>query len=280
MAGIAYVKKRLFNPELIIDPNGVLPNELKQTIRGYNIPTYFIKWTGTPQAGEELGTPAASAKDGSTTPFQLNVVSSDVADDRGTAAGAVHSVAAIGITVSAAEAAALDVSNPKSTVEVMAMDGTTDVFATRWWLWFDGLYACEWGTGATDATGNIDGESPPNTTLIRILATQNEGEGGRWHFVAGKKLKTRKIKLSMTAVAAAQDGLDLDGAFTGFDQTNNTDPDLNVDHYTIDSPGGNSKEWGESDLYRWTTKTSTCIWSETLIANAIASDIEIHQIIV
>jgi len=56
MAGIAYVKKRLYNPELIIDSAGVLPNELKQTIRGYNIPTYFIKWTGTPQAGEEFET--------------------------------------------------------------------------------------------------------------------------------------------------------------------------------------------------------------------------------
>ena len=288
MAGPVYVKKRLYNPELIIDPNGVLPNSLKQTIRGYNIPTYFIKWTGTPQVGEELGTAAGSVKDGTTIPFLANVVSSDVADDRGTAAGAAHSIAFIGISVPSiqaynqwlAEPSKYYDSRPKATVEVVALDGTTDVYATRYWLWIDGGYICEWGTGATDATGNVTIESPPNTTLIAIAATYNEGEGGVWHFAPGKKVKTRRVKMDMTAAAAAQDGVNLSGTFTSFDQTNNSDPDVNVDHYTVSSPGQAAKEWGESDLYRWTTVSSKCLWSEALIANAIVSDIEIEQTIV
>ena len=160
MAGPVYVKKRLWNPELIIDTNSVLPNELKQTIRGYNIPTYSIKWTGTPQAGEELGTAADSVKDGSTTPFVVTVVSSSNSDKRTTAAGMAHSVALIGVSVSAAEGKRLDVSNAKSTVEVVSMNGTTDVTATRYWLWVDHAYVCEWGTGAThDAEGDITIES-------------------------------------------------------------------------------------------------------------------------
>ena len=196
MAGPVYVKKRLWNPELIIDTNSVLPNELKQTIRGYNIPTYSIKWTGTPQAGEELGTAADSVKDGSTTPFVVTVVSSSNSDKRTTAAGMAHSVALIGVSVSAAEGKRLDVSNAKSTVEVVSMNGTTDVTATRYWLWVDHAYVCEWGTGAThDAEGDITIESPADTDLLTIKATYNESNGGVWHFPAGKKVKMRYVKL-------------------------------------------------------------------------------------
>ena len=287
MAGIAYVKKRLYNPELIIDSDGVLPNSLKQTIRGYNIPTYSIKWTGTPQAGEELGTAASSVKDGTTTPFQITVVSSSV-NDTDAAAGHARKVALIGVSVPSiqaynqwlADSVQYYDSRPKSTVEVVAMDGTTDVLSSRYYLWVDHAYVVQWGSGGTDAAGNITIESPANTTLITITATYNESNGGVWHFPPNKKVKTRKVKMSMNAVAAAQDGLNLTGAFTYFDSSTNGDPDLDVDHYTIESPGGNCKEWGEQDLYRWTTTKSKCLWTETLIANAIASDIEIEQIVV
>ena len=281
MAGPVYVKKRLGNPQLIIDTNSVLPNELKQTIRGYNIPTYSIKWTGTPQAGEELGTAADSVKDGSTTPFVVTVVSSSNSDKRTTAAGMAHSVALIGVSVSAAEGKRLDVSNAKSTVEVVSMNGTTDVTATRYWLWVDHAYVCEWGTGAThDAEGDITIESPADTDLLTIKATYNESNGGVWHFPAGKKVKMRYVKLSMNAVAAAQDGLALSGTFTGFDQTLNDASNNDVDYYIATSPGEACKIFGEEDLYRWSTKTSKVLWSEALIANAIASDIEIEQIVV
>ena len=281
MAGPVYVKKRLWNPEVIIDTNSVLPNQLKQTIRGYNIPTYSIKWTGTPQAGEELGTAGDSVKDGTTTPFVVTVVSSSNSDKRTTAAGMAHSVALIGVSVSAAEGIRGYVANAKSTVEVVAMNGTTDVTATRYWLWVDHAYVCEWGTGAThDAEGDITIESPADTDLLTIKATYNESNGGVWHFPAGKKVKTRYVKVSMNAVAAAQDGLVLSGTFTGFDQILNDSSNNDIDYFVASSPGEACKVWGEEDLYRWSTKASKCLWTETLITNAVASDIEIEQIVV
>lgn len=290
MAGIAYVRKRLYNPELLVDPNDIFNDGkiLRNTDnKGSFSPLYEIHWTGATQAGEELGTAATSAKDGTTTPFQLTIVSSDVADNRSTAAGAVHSVAAIGVTTNSilgyqawltygeTTRAGQD-GKPKSTVEVIAMNGTTDVLATRYWIWFDGLYACEWGTGATDATGNITGESPANTTLITLLAGQNEGEGGTWHFPPNWEVHVQHITLTPTATFAAGDGLVLSGTYTGFDQSNNTDPDLNVDYFTYTSRGGSiAQSSGLDILRRKTTINSKVVWSEALIANSIVYDIHI-----
>jgi hypothetical protein len=279
MAGIAYVRKRLYNPELIIDTNGVLPNSLRNYYKGKAKPLYFIKWKGTTQAGEELGTAAASVKDGTTTPFQITVVSSDVADKRATAAGAVHSVALIGVSVASISDYQLGNETPKSTVEVVAMNGTTDVLSTRYYLWVDHAYACEWGTGATDATGDITIESPANTELLKITATYNESDGGVWHFVSGKDLRTVKVKIMTTEALAASDGVVLSGTFTGFDQTNNTDPDINVDYYSYIEYGNGGREFGEALRSRRTTNNSKVLWSEALVANAKDLDLEIYQVI-
>ena len=293
MAGIAYVKKRLWNPEVLVDPNeifGTAGKNLRQIcshVQGRYRPLYEIVWTGTTQAGEELGTAATSAKDGTTTPFQVVVVSSDVADDRGTAAGAVHSVALIGITTNSIQGY-LDWNNdptskkgklgePKASVEVVAMDGTTDVLSTRYYIWLDAIYACEWGTGATDATGNITAEAPANTTLIALAATQNEGEGGTWHFPPNHSVITRHISVTPTATFAAGDGVVLSGTYTSFDQSNNSDPDLNVDYYTYTSAGGSIGYQSEMEMMRYTTINSKVLWSEALIANGIVYDLHIIQ---
>ena len=293
MAGIAYVRKRLWNPDLLIDPNeifgthGQLLKQWDEHKERYS-PIYAITWTGATQAGEELGTAAASAKDGTTTPFILTVVSSDVADNRSTAAGAVHSVAAVGVTTNSLEGYLAwqndpiskegKLGKPVATVEVVAMNGTTDVLATRYWIWFDALYACEWGTGATDATGNITGESPANTTLIQITAASNEGEGGRWHFPPGRHLVTYHTTIMPTATFAAGDGVVLDGAYINFDQSNNSDPDLNVDYYTYTSAGGSvGTPQEEHGIARHTTINSQVIWTESLIANSIVYHIKISQ---
>ena len=220
-AGIAYVRKRLHNPELLIDPNEIFGESGKilrdLTPDGRFDPMYEIKWTGTTQVGEELGTALTSSKDGTTTPFIVTMVSSDVADKRSTAAGAVHSVALIGITCDAdgVDGAGTFIPGSKTyaTVEVVAMDGTTDVLATRLWIWLDAIYACEWGTGASDATGNIQAESPANTTLIALLAGQNEGEGGTWHFPANKHVTTIHSTIIPTATFAAGDGVVLTGTY-------------------------------------------------------------------
>lgn len=277
MAGPVYVKKRLYNPELIIDANSVLGDSLKQQINDRRQTFYTIKWTGTPQAGEELGT-AGAGKDGSGTPFLIVVVSASASDDRDNAAGMVHSVALIGISISKSEAAAGILTNAKATVEVITMDGQTDVPSTRMWLWVDHAYACEWGTGAThDAEGDITIESPEDTDLLTIKATYNESEGGRWHFPAGRRLTTHRVKMSMNAIAAAQDGNVLSGTFTGFEKELNDASNNDVDYYAQESPGSASITFPRETVFRNTTKTSTCVWSNTLIANAVASDIEIEQ---
>jgi hypothetical protein len=292
MAGIAYVKKRLYNPEILIDANEIFGTHgqiLRRAEGGHYKPMYYINWTGTTQAGEELGTAAASVKDGTTTPFQVTVVSSDVADNRSTAAGAVHSVALVGVSTNSVAGYAAwnedptttegDLGKPRATVEVVAMNGTTDVLSTRYYLWLDAVYACEWGTGATDATGNITAESPANTTLIQITAGQNEGEGGVWHFPPNHYIDTHHVGVVPTATFAAGDGVVLSGTFTGFDQSNNTDPDLNVDYYTYTSRGGSiANTAADHTISRYTTTNSKVLWSEALIANAIVFNLHIVQI--
>ena len=293
MAGIAYVRKRLYNPEVLVDPNeifgtaGALLKQWDEHKQRYS-PLYQIVWTGATQASEELGTAPTSAKDGTTTPYQVVVVSSDVADDRGTAAGAVHSVALIGISVpSIADynqwlldptTQAGKLGKPKASVEVVAMDGITDVLSTRYYIWLDAIYACEWGTGATDATGNIQAESPANTVLLSLLAGQNEGEGGRWHFPPDRHVITNHVNITPTATFAAGDGVVLDAAFTSFDQSNNSDPDLNVDYYAYTSRGGSvMTAQEEHGIARHTTINSQVIWTEALVANTIVYHIKISQ---
>jgi hypothetical protein len=292
MAGIAYVRKRLYNPELLVDPNEVLGDHgwlIKQPDpEGNYHPQYEIRWTGATQAGEELGTAPTSAKDGTTTPFQITVVSSDALDDRDNAAGAVLSVALIGVSVpSIADynqwvldptTTAGKKGKPVSTVEVVAMNGVADVLSTRYYLWVDHIYACEWGTGEDDAEGNITAESPANTNLLVLTAGQNEGEGGRWHFPPDKEVKTNHVSITPTATFAAGDGVILSGTFTSFDQALNTGPDLEVDYFAYTSRGGSiSMGQGFDTIARKTTTKSQVIWSEALVANSIVYSLHIVQ---
>lgn len=250
---------------------------------------YEIRWTGTTQAAaEELGTAATSAKDGTTTPYLVNIVSSDVADDWDNAAGAVRSVALVGVSTTSItdyikwqqdpDSVVGKRGKPRTTVEVVKTNGVADVVATRYWIWLDAIYACEWGTGATDATGNIDAEAPTGTVLLRLLAGQNEGEGGTWHFPPEHSIHTHHVSITPTATFAAGDGTVLTGTYTSFDQSNNSDPDLNVDYYTYTSAGGSVSEGAGLDvIHRFTTINSKVLWAEVLIANAIVYNLHILQ---
>lgn len=286
MAGIAYVRKRLYNPEILIDPDEILGHNgkfLKMEAPDKTLePMFEIKWTGGTQVGEELGTAVTSAKDGRTTPYLVNIVSSDVADDWDNLAGAVRAVALIGISVDVSEINGDGTLNrnakPKTTVEVVRTNGTADVVATRYFIWLDGIYSVLWGTGATDATGNIDAEAPSGVVLIRLLAGQNEGEGGTWHFPADTAVHAHHVTLTPTATFAAGDGVVLSGTFTGFEQENNIDPDLNVDFYTYTSAGGSVSEGEALDIiHRHTTLNSKVVWSEALIGNSIVYSLHIIQ---
>ena len=291
MAGIAYVYKRLWNPEVFIDTNGVITDKCRKAINGENKPFYHIKWHGGTQAGEELGTAASSVKDGTTTPFQITVVSDQANDSRSVAAGFVHSVALIGVSTESTTAYTEWLANgttttlgqagrPKSTVEVVTMNGTTDVLSTRYYLWVDHAYACEWGTGAThDAEGNITIESPANTTLLTITATYNESNGGVWHFPPGAQVKTEFVRFMPTAALAAGDGVALTATYSGFDKELN---DSNItdctDAYTYIHYGGSEGIVHKGSIVpRYATKASKVLWSEALIANTQSINIEIIQ---
>lgn len=277
MAGIAYVRKRVYNPELIIDPDGVLPMKLRQSnIKGYN-PIYYIHWLGATQAGEELGTAKTASKDGTTTPYLVNVVAADALDDYDNAAGAVRAVAIIGPSVSGTAAyTAGEV--PKVTVEVLRTNGVADVVSTRYYLWLDHAYAVLWGSGGTDAEGAIDLEAPSGTVQITIAITQNEGEGGVWHFPPNRRLFTHSVRLESTDAVGAANGVVLTGTYTGFDQVLNADPDLDVDTYAMVQGGGDYREYHPiKPLGRYTTVNSACVWSEALVTATEPINIEIIQ---
>jgi len=275
MAGPVYSKKRLYNPDLVIDPNNVFPRNLRRVYHGKSYTMYYQKWLGTTQAAEEKGTSEDSAKDGTTTPFEVIIVSSNVGDNRSTAAGYVHSVALIGISVASIADYKYGTEKPLKTVEVVAMNGTTDVTATRYYLWVDHAYACEWGTGAThDAEGDITIEAPANTDLLTIKATFNESNGGIWHCRDGDTYITHEVNIQATAATAIADGVFVRVAYTGFDHTLN---DSNVaDAYDFHTYilGGTSEHHEASMNSRYATSTGKITMSEGLIANGLVFQIE------
>ena len=278
MVGIAYVKKRVYNPELIIDSDGVLPQKLRNTQIHGNNPVYYIHWQGATQAGEELGTAKGATKDGTTTPYIVNVVCADALDDYdNVAAGCVRAVAIIGPSVSSVAAyTAGEV--PKVTVELLRTNGIADVNSTRYYLWLDHAYACLWGGGGTDAEGAITLEAPSGTPQIVIAITQNEGEGGQWHFPSDRRLFTHSVRIESTDAVAATNGVIVTNTCTAFDQVLNTDPDLNVDTYAMVQGAGDYREYHPiNPLGRYTTVSSSSLWTETLVVATEPISIEIIQ---
>jgi len=275
MAGIAYVRKRVYNPELIIDPDGVLPQGLKNTAIHGNNPIYYIHWQGATQPGEELGTAQTAITDGTTTAYLVNVVCADALDDYDNAAGAVRAVAIIGLSVSSAT---VGTEVPKVTVEVLRTNGIADVVSTRYYVWLDHAYACLWGTGGTDAEGAIDLEAPTGTVQIAIAITQNEGEGGVWHFPPNRRLFTHSVRIESTDAVAATNGVVVTNTCTSFDQVLNTDPDLDVDTYAMVQGAGDYREYHPiNQLGRYTTIASKCLWSEASVVATEPISIEIIQ---
>jgi hypothetical protein len=280
MAGVAYVYKRLWNPEIVIDVNNVLIDKARQLMHGKSTPTFQVKWHGATQAAEELGTAMDSDKDGTTTPFQLTVVSSDVGDKRTTAAGFVHSIAVIGNSVSNIGRYTTGLETPKTTVEVFAMNGTTDVLSVRYYTSVFHAYAIEWGTGAThDAEGAITIESPANTTLLQIAATYNESNGGTIHFVDGDMVKIHRVRIAPTAALAAGDGASLLTTWSGFGHTLNDSNIVDaVDTYTYIHYGGQFLSHADiCKIGRKATKAAKVVLSEKLVANT--QPLEISAII-
>lgn len=280
MAGPVYVYKRLWNPEIVVDPDGILPNKCKRFINNRQDTTYVMRWVGATQAAaEEFGTAVASEKDGTTTPFQITVKSSDALDDRGNAAGMVHSIALIGLSVANVQAYTVGEETPKTTVEVIHMDGLTNVLSTRYYLWVDHAYACEWGTGAThDAEGNITIESPALTVLFQITATYNESNGGTWHFPTGKWVRTQDVYVMPTSSMAVADGIGVTALYSGFDQALNDSNIVDGTEYYTWIFGGNAPLLAiDKGVARYTTSAAKVTWKEILLANSMTFDVTVFM---
>lgn len=170
-------------------------------------PTMFeIFCTGTSSAdATELGGAANSAKDGTTTPFGITVVSSD-AGDIDAADGKVRAIAVIGVSIPYADITKF-VADPTKvevcySVEEVRMNGTTDVVCTdRAYLRLIHAYAIEWGSGGADAEGNITVESPANTALLTISAGSNESNASTIYGAQDHWARWRYVRLNPHDVA-------------------------------------------------------------------------------
>lgn len=276
MAGPVYVKIRYYNPPkdcIINDTSNVL--QLDRYYKdGKKRPFFEILWVGASQADEELGTTANSVKDGTTTPFQITVVSAQANDtDAGT--GDARKVALIGVTVGsggiyyALGSSHKDYETPKLTVEVVNLNGTTDVLTQRYYLRLIHAYVCDWGSGGADAKGDITIESPADTDLQTITATYNESNGCVLFFP-----KDYSVKLDMVRIhpqdnsVAAADGIMLQLDEYAFENTLYTDPDIPTDSYVAFAPNNVDIDRDAWPLYRLTTLQSKLTFTELLIANS------------
>ena len=271
MAGPVYVYQRLWNPgreNIYGDTSNVL-NYLEKDIRGTRKYTKYIEvfWVGTTQAGEQLGTAADSAKDGTTTPFQISVVSAQ-ANDTDAATGDARKVALIGTSVSSIGAYNQG-EQPKMTVEVINLSGTTDVTSVRYYLWVDHAYVCDWGFGGADAKGDITIESPADADLLTIKATYNESQGGLLHFADGDDVQLDFVGFGNTATLAAGDGVILKCPNQGWDNALNVDRDMPDDYYSYIHYGNHPLQYSECWLVpQRATKAASIQLHETLVANA------------
>jgi hypothetical protein len=202
---------RLWNPEWT---NVTTLNQLRKSdIHGKRSSPYIeIMYTGTASAAAaEVGGAADSAKDGTGTPFRVNIVSSS-ADDTDNAAKDCRAVRLIG--VSAANASSTTIAsattgrvvddwatNHQYTVEEIRTNGTTDVYSTRFWIRLIHAYGCEFGSAGADAKGNITVESPANTTLLTIAAGANESNASAIYGAYGHNGRLTYLRISSADVA-------------------------------------------------------------------------------
>ena len=280
MAGIAYVKIRLWNPDAVVgDDSNVLPNKLRKHTHedsgGYK-QLFEVFWSGATQAAfEEFGTAPTAAKDGRVTPYQIIAVSAGVGDaDGGTSH--VRKVAIIGLTYEASdiqvEGGIKPGAEPRMTVEVMNMNGTTDVTSVLYYIRVIHAYACDWGSGGSDASAAITIEAPANTTLLAIAINQNESEGCTLYFPANRfiAIEHATIVIHDATFAAIADGILVTFTTSAFENAlqdeedfpsafivaNEYNPNVHVDHV-----------WLQPRLTS-TAGTSSLIAGETLIANS------------
>lgn len=239
------IKKRLWNPgnNIIGDTDGILSNLNRKSLisTGQGGRGIEVFWSGTAE-DSEAGGAADNILDGTTLPVKCIVVSAQ-ATDIDSITGHVRKVAIIGLAVKSLSDFQLGVENADLYVEVVNMNGTTDVNTQLYYLRLIHMYAIQWGSGDDDAAGAITLEYPANTTMIQINAAENESQGGLLFFPEDSKVAVLYASIDINAVPTVADGVAIELKYDNFDLQGDTDGDFNtksisahsyVPHYQTD----------------------------------------------
>jgi hypothetical protein len=187
----------------------------------------------------------------------------------------VKKVALIGVSVSSI-AKFNGGEDPKLTVEVIAMNGTTDVTSSRYYLRLVHAYACDWGTGDSDAAGDITIESPADTDLQTIKTNNNESNGGTLYFAAGDWVYLDRVMIMRSTTPIAEgDGAWLTVTPSMFESGNYDDDEVGSFEYqhTQYEPDLNLRNAWISPLLA--TNKSTLLFAEQLVVNTMTYVIHI-----
>ena len=295
MAGIAYSKIRLYNipkDHIFGDTSNLL--DLKKTMHhgpGHktNQPFFLIYWEGVTQAGaEELGLAATAAKNGTTTVFQIIAVSAGVGD-ADTGASHVRKLAIIGLTTNSVAGYAAYLATPNTpagkagkpilSVEVMNMNGTTDVTSTRFYLREPlKAYAIQWGSGGADASAAITIEAPANTALLTIAANQNESNACTLWFPkdVGVFIEQGNFNVNDATLTGQGDGMMV--SITELSFEDGADSDFPVTNITVNAYDPNKHIeaiWMVPKKTNTLDGVSSLVFAEVLVGNAETCSIEL-----
>lgn len=253
-----------------------------------NQPFFLIFWEGATQAAaEELGLARDNAKDGTTTPFQIIAVSAG-AGDADTGAGHVRKIAVIGLTTNSVAGYAAYLANPNTpagkagkpilSVEVMNMNGVTDVTSVRFYLREPiKAYAIQWGSGGADASAAITIEAPANTTLIQIAITQNESNACTLWFPKDTDVFIEQGNFNVNDATLTGQGDGMMVSITELSFEDGSDPDFPVTNITVNAYNPNrhiEAIWVAPKKTTTLDGVSNLVIKEVLVGNTETCSIE------
>lgn len=172
-----------------------------------------------PDAATELITNFTTEFDGTTTPVEIGVVSSDAGDDTG-AGDHVQQVTVFGVD-----------ENDAYTTDDIATNGVAIVDGTVKWKRLISAWASSWGSGGADAAGNITivTKTTGAATYMTIAAGSNETVSARFWIASGYSARIIRAKMSLYANVAAGSDIDTKAAsllWPLFTDGTDTDPDI------------------------------------------------------
>ncbi|MHA1748385.1 MAG: hypothetical protein ACTSYF_07035 [Promethearchaeota archaeon] len=163
----------------------------------------------------DLSVPTNEA-DGTSTAITLKAVSAS-ATDKDAADGAVREITVIGLDADG---------TPQE--ETIALDGTTAVELSDSWSRVIHAYAISWGTGGSDAAGNITiYDKSDDTVYLTITAGSNESNGCHIYFAENWNLIiASRVKGTFLTRTAATSEAQIAMYVPSAGHIKNTDPDI------------------------------------------------------